>query len=104
MKASPTFRVEVADVGTFTFRRRAMRDHVRLFAEIERILGGPCEDKDTQHAAEALASLSLLTVSGPDGWDLDALDPLDPDDVAKLFKVYRRLRDEEERFRQGAGA
>ncbi|WP_431860130.1 hypothetical protein [Azospirillum sp.] len=99
-----THSVTVDGVGTFVFRRRAMRDQIRIEADAVRILGGPIEDDGLRSWALAMATLAALTVSAPDGWDLDTIDPLDEGATAKVLMVYGRLRETEEKFRKGTGA
>lgn len=99
-----TFPVPVDGVGTFTFRRRTMRDQLKIEAEATSILGAPLDGTDGRlsMSAVALATLGVLTVAAPDGWDLDAVDPLDEEAVARVFAVYEAFRNEEARFRGGA--
>lgn len=94
--------IEAPGLGAFVFRRRTMRDQVRIEAEALRILGGPTEDRDLHHVALAMATLLVLQVQAPDGWDVEALDPLDQAEAGKLWQVYGRLRTAEESFRAGA--
>lgn len=99
-----TFKVPVAGIGEFTFRRRTVRDQPGIEAEADRILGGPVSDRAIERAALAIATLSRLTVQAPEGWELDAIDPLDEAAVRGMFEVHKELRAAEERFRGRAGA
>lgn len=106
------FTVAVEGVGTFQFRRRTMRDELRILAAQERLMEGlDLVSTIFQQTTRAFASLEILTVQAPDGWDLMALDPLDPDTFDVIGRVWRGLRDAEVRFRDerrgqspGAGA
>ena len=97
------YQLEVDGIGEFTFRRRNMRDQIRIEAEAERITGGPVENKSPlQRAAIAIATLSVLTVKAPDGWDVDAMDPLEQADVETVLKVAGEVYEAEARFRERA--
>jgi hypothetical protein len=97
------FDVEVDGVGTFVFRHRTIRDQFRIEAEASRVMGGPCDDTALETGAVAFATLLVLTVEAPTGWDLEGFDPLDPAATARIFDVARRLREVEATFRAGAG-
>lgn len=97
-----THTVEVDGVGSFTFRRRTIKDQFRIEAEVGRMLGGPAPDDMLRAGALAYATLLILTTQAPDGWDLDELDPLNQEDTDKLFLVHRRLREVETTFREKA--
>ncbi len=99
MALDRTYHVDVDDIGTFTFRRRVIRDQIRIEAEAFRILGGPIDDADLHHIALAMATLSTLTVTAPKGWNVEELDPLERSETAKLWSVYGGLRAAEEKFR-----
>jgi len=105
-----TYQVEVEGVGTFTFRRRTMRDAPRIEQMMLDILGPSFriasigDDSAREYVANRaaqLAQLETLMVQSADGWSLDDLDPLDEDDVKVINKVYGRFLEEEERFRKG---
>ena len=102
MAGSP-FAVEVDGIGSFTFRRRTIRDQFRIEAEANRMLGGPVEDDMLKMGAAAFATLLALTVEAPPGWDIEAFDPLDDVSTARVFLVHRRLRETEATFRAGTG-
>ncbi|PWC44275.1 hypothetical protein TSO221_18455 [Azospirillum sp. TSO22-1] len=97
-----SYTVSVDGVGDFVFRRRVMRDQFRIHADTLRILGGPVDEPLLWNSAAAMATIGVLMVSGPDGWDVEELDPLAPEDLEGLYKVHGRLLEEEERFRGGA--
>ncbi len=97
------FHVTVEGVGTFSFARRTMRDELRLSAEYSRITEGA--DPVPQwfdFIATAIAALKVLTVSAPDGWDVDQMDPLDDTTYDRITSVFRALREKEGSFRRGA--
>lgn len=96
------FTVDVPDVGRFTFGKRTMADELAIQREYADILQGidrPTVWLDTMGGW--LSALRVLTVSAPDGWDLDELDPLDEATYAKLSAVYEGLRNQERLFRGG---
>ena len=97
-----TFPVPVEGIGTFTFRRRQMRDQIRIQAEATRLLGGPCDDPEQRDIAFMSATLITLTVDAPPGESFDELDPLDKETSAKLWRIFGALRVAEDRFRGGA--
>lgn len=97
-----TFPVEVDGIGSFVFRKRTMRDQFAIEGEASRVLGGPCEDDALRQGAISFATLLILAVENPPGWDIEGFDPLDPAATAKIFEVARRLRDTEATFRAGS--
>ena len=99
MAIERTYPVEVPNVGTFTFRKRLIRDQIKIEAEALRITGGPTDDKNLRDIALAMATLLTLTVEGPEKWDVEQLDPLDKDAAAQLWKVFGGLRIAEDKFR-----
>lgn len=93
---------DVEGVGRFRFARRKMNDEMqiqRIFAEYT---GGIEPTVWLLTLGEYLSTLRVLTVSAPEGWDLDDLDPLDDETYAKLGRVFIALREREETFRSGA--
>ena len=104
MSIASTHTEEVPNIGTFTFRRRTIRDQVGIEAEELRILGGPCADKELRTIARAIAELAALTVTAPEGWSVADVDPFDDEAMARVFLVYGVLRAAGARFRRGAGA
>ena len=96
------FIEDVEGVGHFRFARRKMADEMqiqRLFAEYT---GGIQPTIWLLTLGEYLSTLRVLTVTAPDGWDLDNLDPLEEDTYAKLGRVFTALREREETFRTGS--
>lgn len=104
MSPATTHTEEVPGIGTFTFRRRTIRDQVGIQAEELRILGGPCQDDELRTMARALAELGALTVTAPEGWNIADVDPFDDEAMMRVFQVYGVLRAAGARFRHRAGA
>lgn len=108
--AQPTdFFEDVEGIGRFRFAKRKMADEIqiqRLFAEYT---GGIAPTAWLLTLGEYLSTLRVLTVTAPEGWNLDDLDPLDEETYAKLGRVFVALREREETFRgrskpQGEGS
>ena len=99
---APTdFHVEVDTVGVFRFARRTMRDEMRIQTEYSRLTEGVATPTEyLALVADWMATLSVLIVSAPDGWDMEQMDPLDEDTYAKLMRVYNALRAKEGSFRR----
>ena len=96
-----SFQVDVEEIGTFTFHPRTMRREMRIGAEYSRLTEGvetPSYALDKM--ATWMSTLSVLTAEAPEGWDISAMDPLEPESYKKLLRVFRGLRDQEERFRR----
>jgi hypothetical protein len=96
------FTVSVEGVGRFVFGKRTMADELAIQREYADIIQGverPTVWLDTMGGW--LSALRVLTVSAPDGWDLDELDPLDEQTYANLNRVYEELRNQERSFRGG---
>lgn len=99
--AATDFFVSVEGVGRFSFAQRRMDDELKIAVEYSLITQGI----DTPSAwlsimAGALSQLRVLTVTAPEGWDLDEMDPLNEDTYAKIVKVHRALREKETSFRE----
>lgn len=101
MPKETDFTVKVDEIGTFTFGKRTMRDEVAVQVEFARIIEGVEPTAWLQTVGGWLATLRVLTVRAPEGWDLEDMDPLDPDTYAKLSRVHDALRDKERSFRRG---
>lgn len=100
--AKPDFQVDVEGIGQFTFRRRTIRDQMRIEGEVNRILGGSVTDNITLSTLSLYyATVSVLTVQAPTGWDMEEMDPLDDATFSKIADVFRSLRTAEEKFRAG---
>ncbi|MFT8945942.1 MAG: hypothetical protein ABF876_05095 [Acetobacter aceti] len=101
-----TYKVPVAGIGEFTFRRRTMRDQIRIEGEQEKLLGGPATSysKGLRIVSEAMATLYVLAEETPTGWTVENADPLDPDVSVRILKVWEAFREEERGFRQGAAS
>lgn len=100
---SPTdFTVEVDGIGHFSFARRKMRDELDIGVEISKITQGV--DTPTvwlENVAGWIATLRVLTVVAPNGWDIDEMDPLDDTTYRKIHLVFSALRVKEQSFRKG---
>lgn len=93
------FFEDVEGVGRFRFRQRTMADEMniqRLYADY---IGGVIPTNWLAMLAEYQSALRVLTVAGPDDWDMDKLDPLQTETYDKLRRVFIALRESEERFR-----
>jgi hypothetical protein len=91
--------VQVEAIGAFTFARRTMRLQQALNVELRRRDGGVELDQEAQIVNIALATLAVLTVDAPEGWDPDNADPFDPDVIPNIIAVWGALRLAEESFR-----
>src|SRR3546814_15237920 len=92
--ASSSFTFNVEGIGPFTFRHRNLRIELSIQAEFSRI----CEGVETPNAflqlvGDRVATLRVLTVKAPEGWDLDSMDPLDDESYTKLGRVFEALRE-----------
>lgn len=100
---SPTdFFVDVGGIGNFSFGQRKLRDELRIAAEYSRLTEGV--ETPTEWLAIVagwISALTVLTVSAPDGWNLDDMDPLDQETYDKLHTVHAALRSKENSFRKG---
>ena len=105
-QASPTdFYVDVESVGRFRFARRTMRDELRIGTEYSRLTEGV--DTPTpwlEMFAGVIATLKVLAVEVPDGWDLEEMDPLDTETYNRMISVHNQLRLKESDFRRPNGA
>lgn len=93
------FVVNVEGVGSFTFGRRTMRDEIAIQVEYARIIDGVTPTPWLENVGGWMATLRILTVRAPEGWDLDDMDPLEPETYENLFRVYSALREKEDFFR-----
>ncbi|MDP3327205.1 hypothetical protein [Parvibaculum sp.] len=97
------FVVTVDGIGVFTFAKKGMRDQFAIEAEYSRLTEGVETVTDfLWSAANSFANLKVLTVSAPDGWNLEGLDPDDSNDWERLTKVWSALRDKQLSFRKAA--
>jgi hypothetical protein len=97
--------VPVDGIGVFTFSKKTMRDQFAIESEYSRLTEGV--DTVTSflwNMANAFANLLVLTVTAPEGWDLESLDPEDAEDWNKLQAVWSALRDKQLSFRKSAKA
>lgn len=99
------FSVEVEDIGAFHFAKRTMRHEFRIQAEYSRLIEGvETPTASLELMAGVVATLKVLTVKAPSGWNIDDMDPLDDDVYRKLLKVNAALRAKEGSFRRGPEA
>lgn len=103
--SSPTdYQITVENVGAFTVARRTMRDQFKIAAEYSRITEGVETPTRFLHFyAQAFATCKVLTVSAPDGFDLELIDPLDEGSYAALIAFDDALTRKEEDFRLQSG-
>jgi hypothetical protein len=101
---SKQFVVDVDGVGVFTFARRNMRTELAIAAEFSRLSEGIASPTAFLETVGGwIATLKVLTLKAPDGWDLDELDPLDDASYAHLMNVHAALRAKEDSFRRVPG-
>lgn len=98
------FTVDVEGVGTFSFGRRTMRDEIKIQVEYARLIEGVEPTEWLAVVAGWIATLRVLTVAAPAGWDIDEMDPLDDQTYARLAKVHQVLVDKERSFRRQPAA
>ena len=104
-KANPEtdFTVNVEGVGNFTFARRTMADEFAIQRKFAELAGGSDHTDWLSMVGGWVASLTVLTVRAPDGWDISDMDPLDEEVYANLSRVHQALRDKEDSFRSQRG-
>jgi len=100
--AATDFFVDVPGIGNFSFAQRMMRDEFRIAAEYSRITEGvETPTSWLEIVGGWMATLKVLTVSAPDGWNLDEMDPLDQESYDNIRTVHQALRSKEHSFREG---
>lgn len=103
--AATDLTVPVEGIGTFTFAKKTMRDQIAIEVEYSRLTEGvETVTNFLWNLATAISVLKVMTVTAPDGWDLDGLDPEDAESYAKLMQVWGALRDKQASFRKGTAA
>lgn len=103
-RKQPTdFPVTVEGIGTFTFGRRTMADEFAIQRKFADICGGGEHTEWLNNVGGWVSTLGILTVTAPDGWDIDDMDPLDDAVYADLLRVYLALREQEDSFRGKSG-
>lgn len=95
------FLVQVEGVGDFVFGRRKMADHLKINVEYARITEGVLPTPWLDTLSTWLATIKVMAVRVPEGFDLDEIDPLDDDTYAKLLKIHSAFRAKEDSFRRG---
>ena len=93
------FNLDVEDIGTFTFGRRKMADHIKINVEYARMVEGVEPTPWLDLIVTWVATLKVLTVRAPEDFVVDELDPHDDESYAKLLKVHAALRAKEDDFR-----
>lgn len=96
------FFEDVEGIGRFRFAKRKMADEVQIQRLFSEYTGGVEPTAWLLTLGEYLSTLRVLTVSAPEGWDLDDLDPLEAETYTKLGRVFIALREREETFRAGS--
>lgn len=100
--AATDFHVDVEGIGHFVFAKRKMSDEAALHVEYSKITQGvETPTAWLQLLGGWMAALKVLTVSAPEGWDIDEMDPLDEDTYENLGRVHLALRTKELSFRKG---
>lgn len=101
--SEPTHTVDVAGIGAFTFKRKTrIRNQIAMEAEYESVIGGiGGVSERLEIVARAYAGVKTLTVSAPDGWNLDELNLLDEADADRLMTVWKAVLEREAFFRSG---
>ncbi|EKK5568212.1 hypothetical protein PN823_004635 [Enterobacter hormaechei] len=101
--AQPTdYFEDVEGIGRFRFARRKMADEIQIQRVFSEYTGGVQPTAWLLTLGEYLATLRVLTVEGPEGWDLDNMDPLDENTYNRIGRVFLALRECEETFRSGS--
>jgi hypothetical protein len=95
------FSLPVEGVGTFVFAQRKMADHLRIHVEYSKITEGVMPTPWLDTFATCIATMRVLMVRAPEGFDLDELDPLDPKSEEKILLVRAALKEKEDSFRGG---
>jgi hypothetical protein len=90
-----TFTGEVENIGTFTFKYPRLTDDLEIDAKSAQLLSeNPNPSVYASNVAYQMATLSLVTVKAPKGWDLNNLYS-----YKELDAVYRVYLQEIQRFR-----
>lgn len=101
-KGSDTdFIVDVPEIGSFTFGRRAMRDEIKIQVEYARMIDGVEPTNWLAAVAGWICALNVLTVRAPADWNIESMDPLANDTYQKLSSVHSALVEKELSFRSG---
>lgn len=103
--ADTDFHIDIEGIGNFVFARRTMRDELRIATEYSRLTEGVLTPTPwLSSVAGWIATLKVMTVSAPDGWDLEGMDPLDEAVYGRIGRVNTELRIKEGHFRKAKGA
>lgn len=94
------FVVPVEGEGNFTFARRTMQYEIDIQVEYAKMIDGATPTDWLATMCGWIATLRILTVRAPAGWDIDKMDPLEDDTYARIMKVNRALNAKEGSFRR----
>lgn len=95
------YQIQVDGLGSFTVGRRTMRDEFSIAAEYSRLTEGVKTPTDFLHFyAQAFATVKVLQVAAPAGWDVENLDPQEDASYAQLIGVFDAIRAQEADFRR----
>lgn len=94
------FTVDVPNVGQFTFGYRNFADQFAMEVEFARLTQGVTPTQWLSTVGEWMATLRVLLVSAPAGFDLDEVDPLEDGVYDLILSVYTALREKEDSFRK----
>jgi hypothetical protein len=94
------FIVDVDGIGRFTFARRRMVDEINIQVEYARMIQGVEPTEWLATVCGWIASLRVLTVFAPSGWNIDEMDPLDDETYKQLALVHNSLDKKEGSFRR----
>ena len=97
------FIVDVDDIGSFSFAKRTMKDEIDIQVEYARIIQGVEPTEWLARVGGWIATLKVLTVRAPAGWNIDEMDPLDNKVYEDMMLVYLALRAKEDSFRRKPG-
>jgi len=98
--SAPVYPLIVDGVGAFEARRRTLRTEIQIGVEYARLTEGQESIPNwLQQLCEMVATVKVLIVAAPPGWEVDAMDPREPTTYDRLQQVYRALGAQEDRFR-----
>jgi hypothetical protein len=93
--------VDVDGIGTFQFAQRTVRSQLLIRGEYNRLTSGNYNDEGQPNdlAGWAAATISVLMVEGPEGFELEKLDVYDNWDD-KVISILTALSAKEASFRK----
>lgn len=98
-RSNTDFTVQVADVGSFVFGKRTMRDEIAIQVEYARLIDGVTATDWLVTVCGWMAAFKILMVAAPEGFDIESLDPLDDDTYRQMALIHSALRQQEDSFR-----